>query len=122
MGSYGCMVGSRARARSFWLGKLGNSPNDRASRVRIPHGRITALSAQALSFRELRLCEVQHSPGPIGRAGGEGCSYRRILCFLRTELGVRYESESRPLVLGGGMRDGRLNDELIVLPRRAPNE
>jgi hypothetical protein len=44
-----CMVGWRAR--SFSLGKLGTSPNDRASRVRFPHGRITSLSAQAL--REL---------------------------------------------------------------------
>jgi thioredoxin reductase (NADPH) len=42
------MVGSRAQACSFSLGKLGNSPNDRASRVRFPHGRIKPLSAQAL--------------------------------------------------------------------------
>jgi len=44
------MVGSRAQACSFSLGKLGNSPNDRASRVRFLHGRITSLSAQALSW------------------------------------------------------------------------
>jgi len=42
------MVGSRARARSFSLGKLGNSPNDRASRVRIPHGRITSYPRKLL--------------------------------------------------------------------------
>ena len=40
-------------ARSFSFGKIGNSPNDRASRVRFPHRRILSLSAQ-----------------PLGRAGG----------------------------------------------------
>ncbi|MCA1838212.1 MAG: hypothetical protein LC674_05495, partial [Actinobacteria bacterium] len=36
------------QARSFSFGKLGNSPNDRASHARFPHRRIASLSAQAL--------------------------------------------------------------------------
>src|SRR5215212_5477835 len=55
------MVGLRARARSFSLGKLGNSPNDRASRVRISHGRITRLSAQPLR-------RLMSNCGPQGRS------------------------------------------------------
>src|SRR5215208_701743 len=41
------MVGVRARVLSF-IGKLGNSPDDRASRVRFPSRGVASLSAQAL--------------------------------------------------------------------------
>src|SRR5215207_9578527 len=42
------MVGARARVLSF-IGKLGNSPDDRASCARLSSRRIVSLSAQALS-------------------------------------------------------------------------
>src|SRR3954447_12238399 len=44
------MVGVRAQEHApSRSGGLGNSPNDRASRARLPHRRIASLSAQPLS-------------------------------------------------------------------------
>src|SRR5215203_1008952 len=48
------MVGARARVLSF-IGKLGNSPDDRASCARLSSRRIVSLSAQALSRKVVYL-------------------------------------------------------------------
>jgi hypothetical protein len=52
------MVGVRAQVLSF-IGKLGNSPDDRASRVRFPFRVIASLSAQALIELERKIREQE---------------------------------------------------------------
>src|SRR5215204_7088387 len=77
------MVGARARVLSF-IGKLGNSPDDRASCARLSSRRIVSLSAQPLRLRLPVIADPQVSD----RGGNKGLNAERTRRGFLKVMGV----------------------------------
>ena len=107
------MVGARARVFSF-IGKLGNSPDDRAACARLSSRRVAYLSAQALRHHKEETERHEQRLRERLDALGAGTSTRKQAQTIATALMKGAADQVRGDQAGKNARDGYVSEHMEI--------